>query len=373
MKICHLTSVHIPFDTRIFYRECKSLIKAGYEVYLIAGHPQDDIIEGINLYPVPARKSKIKRILLSPWDVYRRALTVKAAIYHFHDPELLPIGFLLKLHGKKVIYDVHEDYPVYLPSKQFIPKLFRYPIAWLTGFLEIFSARFFDAIIVATPSIYERFKRVNKTTIMVRNFPSCKEFAPPDDDIPWDSRIDAVAYIGLISVERGIREIVRSLGLANHKRPVRLILGGKFETEKLEQEIRSMPEFPLVDYKGFMSREGMSHIFSCIKAGLVIFHPQPHHYDAYPNKFFEYMSAGIPIIASDFPNWRSIIEEAQCGLLVDPTSPQALAKAIDHILSHSEEAEAMGMRGRKLIEEKYIWEQEEEKLVNLYHDLLHER
>ena len=104
-------------------------------------------------------------------------------------------------------------------------------------------------------------------------------------------------------------------------------------------------------------------------AGLVTFYPLPNHVDAQPNKMFEYMSSGLPVIASNFPLWKKIIEGNKCGLCVDPLDPAAIAKAIDYIVSHPDEARAMGENGKRAVYEKYNWGVESEKLISLYRSL----
>lgn len=370
MKICHITSVHIPFDTRIFYKECKSLAKDGYEVNLIASYEKDEIIDSIHIHAVPIRESRLKRMFFTVWDVYRKSLTIDSEIFHFHDPELIPIGLLLKLHGKKVIYDIHEYYPYYIRYKEMINRLFRKPVAWITGIIENLTAPFFDAIVVVTPKLYLRFKRLNKNTVEVCNFPKLKEFYSGINTNSWESRSDSVTYVGSLTLDRGIKEMIQAIGLVQKKKPVRLIIGGSFPTETVYNYITSLPDFTYVDYRGFLSREEMNGVLSQVKAGIVFTHPQLHHTVTYMTKLFEYMSAGIPVIASDFPFWREIIDSAQCGLLVEPMNIQALADAILYILDNPEEASELGRCGRKAIEEKYNWENEEVKLLNLYENLL---
>ncbi|MBD3768073.1 MAG: glycosyltransferase, partial [Gammaproteobacteria bacterium] len=100
--------------------------------------------------------------------------------------------------------------------------------------------------------------------------------------------------------------------------------------------------------------------------GLVTFLPAPNHIDAQPNKMFEYMSAGLPIITSIFPLWREIVEGNQCGLCVDPLDPQAIGEAIQYLIDNPVEAEQMGKNGRQAVEQKYNWTIEEQKLLDLY-------
>ena len=370
MKICHISSVHIPFDTRIFYKECKTLADAGYEVHLVARHGCDEVIDGIHLHGIPTRKSKLARMMYTIWNVYRKAVMVDAELYHFHDPELIPIGLLLKLQGKKVIYDVHEDYPDYIMYKDAIPYLLKKPISWITEKIEIYSAGFFDAIIAVTPKIYEHFKQLNQKTFQICNFPFLDEFKSNSSENNWGSRSNAVTYIGSITHDRGIYTMIKAIGLAQRLTPVRLILGGIFPVKSVEDNVKSLPDFNVVDYRCFLSREEIINVLTEVKAGLVVIHPNSHFTFSYPTKLFEYMSAGIPVIASDFPAWRPIVRGTQCGLLVNSLNPEAIAEAILYILDNPEEAEQMGKQGRKAIEEKYNWDNEKGKLLELYADLL---
>ena len=116
-KVCILTSVHPPFDIRIFHKEAKSLARAGYDITLIAQHDKEEIVEGIRIVSLPKPKNRIDRMTRTVWSAYRKAIKIDADIYHFHDSELIPIGLLLKLRGKRVIYDVHEDFPASILCK----------------------------------------------------------------------------------------------------------------------------------------------------------------------------------------------------------------------------------------------------------------
>lgn len=370
-KVCHITSVHIPFDTRIFYKECAALVEAGYEVHLVAGRDgKDEVLNGIHIHGVPVRPGKIRRMLFTTWDVYRRSLRIKPDIFHFHDPEMIPMGLLLKLGGKKVICDVHEDYPDCMVVKEFIPRSLKKTAARIIGFLETLTAGIFDAVITVTPKIRDRFKKLNRRTVEIRNFPLPEEFSEGPSQVPWSSRSDAVTYIGLLSPDRGVKEMIQAIGIVNRTRPARLILGGKFPVPAQETQAKSLPEFKYVDFRGFLSRDRVAEVFREVKAGIVVTHPLSNHRFAYMTKLFEYMAAGIPVIAADFPLWRTIVEGAGCGLLVEPLNPEALAQAITRLLVNPEAAEEMGKRGRKAVEEQYNWNTEKVRLIELYAELL---
>jgi len=363
IKVVHLTSVHQPFDTRVFYKECKTLVKAGYDVALIAPCEQDELIDGVKIRAVPTPKSRLKRITSTTWQAYKAALNEDAHIYHLHDPELILAGLLLKFHGKRVIRDVHEDLPRQIFNKHWIPQRLRGLIGQIANIVETISALGFDLIIVATPKIAKRFPK--KRTVIVQNFPIIDEVVN-SGGLPYSAREPLMAYAGGISVIRGAREMVAAMALLPKSFKARLVLAGIFDPLDLEADISKIQGWEKVEFLGWQTRDGIRDLLSKAMLGLVLFHPAPNHKEAQPNKLFEYMSAGIPVIASDFPLWREIIEEVGCGLLVDPLDPQAIADAIQFLLEHPEEAEAMGKRGYKAVCTLYNWDTEARKMLEFY-------
>ena len=364
IKVCILTSVHPPFDTRIFHKEAKSLVKAGYDVTLIAQHDKEETGDGVRIIPLPKPKNRLVRMTKTVWQTYRKALEINADIYHFHDPELIPIGLLLKHHGKRVIYDVHEDAPRQNLSKSYIPAVFRRPIALMIGALEAISARRFDGVVTSTPYINKRFLELGANAVNVNNYPLASELYAADDQ--WKNKKKAVCYVGGIAGIRGAFEMVEAIG----KTKYRLLLAGDFEAG-LEDKLKQTPGWRQMEALGFVDRDGVRATIGRSMAGLVVLHPTINYIDALPVKMFEYMSAGIPVIASNFPLWREIIEGAECGICVDPLNPEEITKAIQFIIEHPAEAEQMGKNGRRVVEERYNWGMEEKKLLGFYSGLAH--
>jgi len=373
MKICHLTSVHVPFDTRIFHRECRSLADAGHEVHLVARHTVDETVDGIRIHAVTGYAGKMKRIVAAPREVLRRALEDRYDVYHFHDPELIPVGVLLKRRGLTVIYDVHEDYPVYFRHKAAFPRPLRRPFAAAISVIERFTAGLFDAVVTVTPNINERFLRLNDRTVLVRNFTDAAELADCSGKTAWNERDDAVAYVGSLTLDRGVEEMVEAVGRAAVKTPVRFLLAGDFVSRDDEKTIRRLPGWKHVDFQGRTNRTETAALLRRAKAGLVVCHPQSNYMRAYPTKLFEYMAAGIPVVVSDFPLWRGIVGSAGCGLMVDPLDTKAISEAVVRLLEHPREAEEMGRRGREAVLDRYNWDNEEKTLLDLYGTLGRER
>ncbi len=371
-KICIISTVHPASDVRIFHKQAKTLVEAGYEVVLIGRKPLTPIDEpNIKFRQLPDPKNRFDRMVRLSLIAFKWAWSEQADVYHFHDPELIFVGLLLRMFGKKVIYDVHEDVPLQILSKSWIPSFLRPVLSWLVRTIEGLVGRWFSAVITVTQPISERFIENGCRTVLVQNFPLLEEFPNlrPDVDDTSEENEPFVVYVGGISVARGIREMVEAIEHVNNCLGIKLVLAGKFEDARLESEIQSMPGWKKVRFVGWVDRTRLPILLSKGIAGLVIFYPEPNHVSAQPNKLFEYMSAGIPVVASNFPLWKDIVECHNCGILVDPLKPEEIARAITYLAENSAEARKMGENGRRAIEQYYNWEREAQKLLDLYDDL----
>ncbi|MDD5571453.1 MAG: glycosyltransferase family 4 protein [Bacteroidales bacterium] len=362
-KVCLITSVHPRYDIRIFHKECKSL--AGfYEVSLIVADGNgDEINESINIYDVgKSTGGRIKRILNTPKKILKKALELNADVYHFHDPELIPVGLKLKRKGKIVIYDVHEDAPKHVFSKDYIPALFKPIFYFILKSIEAYSSRKFDFVITVTKSINERFKKNNFNSIIINNYPIVSELYSNSE---WKIKQNQIIYAGSISRIRGIIEVIKALDLTGSC----LNLAGLFDGNGLLEIAKKEMGWEKVNYLGLIDRTELKRIMEKSKIGIVTYHNAPNHVNAQPNKIFEYMSAGIPVIASNFPLWKEIIEGNNCGICVDPLNSKEIADAVNYLLSNDKIAEEMGKNGRNAVIEKYNWNIEEKKLIEIYNKI----
>jgi len=362
MKVVHLTSVHGPFDVRIFHKECKSLVQAGHKVVLIAPYQTDSIVDGIHIKAVRLRRKRLARITLSVCDVFWAALNTKADLYHLHDPELLPVGIILALLGRKVIYDVHEDVPKDILGKSYLHPVVRRPLASMVRSIEQLCSRCFYAVIAVTPNICDRLCKFNRRTITVYNFPRIEELRTGGSTAS-ERRTNSVAYVGGIMEDRGILQMIDAVALLPS---VTLELAHPEFPSDLYKTACTKPGWTRVQDHGHLDRAAIAHLLGTVRAGLVLFHPLPNNVAAMPHKMFEYMAAGLPVIASDFPEWRKVIGSLRCGILVNPLDPKAIADAILYILDNPLEARLMGQAGRDAVERDYNWQAEERKLLDLY-------
>lgn len=361
MHIIHMTSAHPRHDTRIFHKECVSLAREGHQVHLIVadGHG-DGHDKGVSIVDVGKRKSRFDRMTRIGKAVYQKALTLNGDVYHFHDPELLPYGWLLKRKGKKVIYDIHEDVPRQILSKTWIPKWLRPLVSQMTECLENRLAKSLDGLVCVTPQIADRFREHGGKVAVVANYPLLEELHDVSGD--WGQKERAVCYVGGLSRIRGLREMVAAAEFIDGL----LYLAGPFESQEERAYVSSQPGWNNVRYLGVLDRKGVRDLLGKTMAGLVLFHPEPNHLNASPNKMFEYMAASIPVISSDFRAWKRIIEGESCGVCVSPFDIQSIARAINDRINSPASSQEMGLRGRLAVEEKYSWEREKKALTGIY-------
>jgi len=365
-RVVHLTSVHPTFDTRIFHKECKSLALAGYDVTLIAPHAEGDMVrDGIKLRAVRPPRNRRERLMHTVWRVYRAAVREDADIYHFHDPELLPVGLLLRLHGKRVIYDVHEDYGGAMGGKAWLPSVLRGPAAIAVRFCEAVFSRACNRVIAVTPKLAQKFSP-GKTRI-VQNYPWTRELLSAES-LPYEKRAPLAVYVGYLGDARGLKEMTEAMHIVAKKMPAKLVIAGQVRHGG-RAEFKRDGDDGVVQYVGHLSRPQIAALLGRARVGLLLLHSLENYRHAQPTKVFEYMSAGLPVLASDIPACRRVFERAECGLLADPLNPEAIASALLWLFDHPAEAAEMGRNGQRAVVERYNWESESQRLIATYAEL----
>lgn len=364
VRVAHLTSVHARTDTRVFLKECRSLVQAGFQVFLIVADGRGcEIKNGVQIVDVGLRSGgRAARALGTAKRVFAAARKLNADIYHFHDPELLPWGVLLSCSGSKVVYDAHEHLRHDVLSKRYLPAALRPAVSLIAGSCELLAVRALSAVVAATPDILERFKRHPRLTAGIYNFPLAEELQRPGS---WQARDAQACFIGGIGYDRGIRELALAAAMCRS----RIVIAGPLWDGLTPEKVRAIPGWDRIDYRGVLGRPEVADLMAASRVGIVTFLPTVGHVNALPNKLFEYMSAGIAVVASHFPAWRDIVSTSGCGVCVDPSDPAAIAAAVDRLAEDEGFGAACGRNGAEAVARQYNWDSQAAKLVDLYRRL----
>jgi hypothetical protein len=360
MRICMLSSVHSADDIRIVEKEARALAAAGHNVTVVAKPPIPQNTRGLNfrLLDLPA-VSRWKR----PWIMGRAAFSLVQSlnpeVVQFHDPELIPFALALQRRGCKIIYDVHEDVPADIYSKAWIPGPLKSVTAKIVEAVERLTAKRFDAIVAATPTIAGRFRRYGADVSVVRNSVRLEEFTVSTSEAP---RKRQAVYVGHVSFNRGLIEMVE--GCEGARLPL-VIAGSVGVQEQKWLKTRAAN----VDLRGKLGRPEIALLLNESMVGLCLFHPEPNHLYAMPTKIFEYMAAALPIITSDLPRAKEIVEGAHCGFANSVKDQRGLVDKISSLLSDPEQARQMGKNGLDMVSKNYSWEHDAAELNTLYRKL----
>jgi glycosyltransferase involved in cell wall biosynthesis len=364
MKITHLTSAHPRYSTRII-KMCKSLAENKNNVTLIVADGYgDEYKNGFLIKDVgKSRGGRISRMTITVSRVYKIAKNLKSDIYHLHDPELINIGLRLKQLGKKVIFDIHENIPLQILDKNYIPKFLRGYVSKFFKYYQNKVLKKFDALILAENSYLNDYANLNKKIEIILNMPDLKILKKFQNT---QNHNNEIFHIGNISNERGFDVTIEALRIIKHKipdvfmhyiGPYNEILLNIDKMNEIKKNIKLYGRMPLEECLKFSKNSAL---------GISILKPLKNYTLSYSTKVFEYMALGLPVVTSNFKLYRDIVEKYNCGLCVDPSNPQEIAKKIEFIFKNPIESKKMGLNGIKLTKEKFNWEIEKKKLIQLY-------
>jgi glycosyltransferase involved in cell wall biosynthesis len=364
-RVVHVSCAHPWSDNRVHLREAATLAAAGYRVTLVAVDRDVVVPEtGVDVLRLP-RRSRIARFTLGSLEAVAKAVRTGGDVFHLHDPELVWAIPILRAMGKTVIYDAHEDLPHEMADKHYIRPSLQPAFVALAHIILGFT-RLSTHIVTATEKIAERYRPARVSVI--HNYPRLRE---EDASVPPpSSRPKRIVYVGGLERVRGADPMVRALSQAGFPSDWTLDFAGEITPESLLGDLQSTPGWARVRNHGVLSPKEARDLIAQARVGLVLFQKSRAHVDALPTKMFEYMAAGVPVIASDFPLWRSIIESYDCGILVDETSPSQIAAAIAAYDNDSEMLDRHGRNARAAAVAHLNWRHEGEALVDLYDKLL---
>lgn len=359
--ICILTTVHAPDDDRIFHKQALSLARAGYRVSLVGPWTPDHEPGPIIPVPLPAYASKTSRLLRAPWLAFRLALRQRADVYHFHDPELLPVGVLLALLGKRVVYDVHEDYSLKVTGRR-LPDWLKPAARSLVRTFESFCARFFDRMLAADSHIASLFPSARTTVI--GNYPPLEFVDPPSAPRP-DHDPFRIVYVGGITEPRGIPRILDALAQLNDP-GIEFHLAGNIPNPALRRRLAAHPG---VVYHGVLPWLEVRDLLARCDVGMLVLQPVPALSFCRGEgiiKLWEYLGLGLPVIISATPALEALIDKLDAGLPVDPTDPAAIARAIRRLHEDPALRRGLGAHGRQAVLDGRNWDAEARKLLEVY-------
>jgi len=363
MKIAHLTSVHQPFDVRIFHKECRTLADAGHDVVLIARHERDEVVDGVRIRALPQPKNRLERMTRTVWQALRAARDEEANIYHFHDPELIPAGLVLEYLGNTVIYDIHEDYAQQLLVRAWLSPRARTLVANVLKFAELFSAGRFDALCVVNKSLLEKFRKVNRNTTLLRNF-VIPEFATPNQRNLTPQHL---LHAGGLSEQRGLFNMLNAL--VDLPDSSKLLLAGPFASTKTGRRARMHPFWNRVEYFGVLSQLKLRKLYQEAAIGLILYNNVGQYGGSTAIKLYEFMLWEIPVVMPNFGDWPAFNRKHDCGICVDVTNADEVSTAIRSLLDNPGQARELGRRGRAAALREFTWETEAQTLVSLYESL----
>lgn len=361
--ILHLTTVHRLRDPRIFDKEVRSVQEAGYRVHLLAQHPCDETVEGLSVLGLPPTPGRYRRLPLLR-RAYQRARAVAADLYHFHDPELIPVAYALKkATGARVVYDMHEDYRWHGAIEgRLLLALERWCFGWV------------DQVITVQPYLTGRAERHGAAATLIENYEwPATEAAPQPRVLGLPLRL---LYTGVLSNQRGLQTLVtlaEKIAATGFNARLNVVGVCNLAADRREAEKRLTPATEAVLHRvgwdAYVPPVEIAPHRAEAHVGLALFDPHPGYAATLPTKFYEYLFAGLPILCSDFPKWRSFVAKHGCGAVVPPGDADA-ALAVLRAWASDPAHYAQLSRAAAEAAPQYHWAHMAERLIACYDALL---
>lgn len=290
-----------------------------------------------------------------------QGLKVKADVYHAHDLDTLLAGYVCsRIRRAKLIYDSHE-----IATDK-------------TGLKARFFWRLLERTLInkADRVIFTTFTRANftarkyriKLPEVVSNCTDNHEMVRQVDLrelLSIDRKLKIVLYQGGIQVGRGLEQLVEAVPFLNPGAVVVLVGGGRIKPF-LEEKVNLLGLTERVKFTGLVPLDDLLAYTACADVGLQILQNICfNHFSTDSNKLFEYLTVGVPVVASDFPEIRKVIQEFDAGILIDPHKPENIAAGINQMLSDENRRLKMSDNA-KMASLKYNWANEKQKLIDIY-------
>ena len=363
LKVCHVTTGHELDDGRIFHKEAVSLVQRGFDVAVLG---QADVpsfqrmgVAFVTVPKAPCRNRIIRKAILL-FRIRMKSILMRYDVYHCHEMDaviaVLPNLFL----GSKIVYDVHEHFP-----ENYSDRLNRLWLA-LLKILDRFVSKVVQLVITVDETLALKYEG-SRDVEVIHNYPIFESYSHTEQE----SKRNLAIYVGGISEQRGTVEMLEALALARGKHSsLRLKIVGRFVKdtfrETVEQKISELNLSDAVEILDWVPFEDIPAMLQQADFGISFLRSLPRYTLAIPIKVYEYMAAGVPVIASRFQSISRLLNGEKCGITAEPGSVQSLSNAICTILEDSKEAEKMGENGRLAVMRRYCWENESKILIGAY-------
>ncbi len=368
IKVCHFASVHTIVDTRVFYRECVSLAKQFDVTYIGIGN-FSGMRDGVKIIGVHNPETRLKRLFNTTFKVCYLALKEDADIYHFHDAEMIVFGILLRILGKKVIYDIHENTYEDIMNKPWVPQRTKFFLGKSYRLMEWFASLFIPFILViGRVEFAKRFMTKNYT--IIQNFADTNELKK--FRIADRSKLaNNLFYIGTVyDYYYNFSKLIEAIYLLKQQNKIVQLHCVGYLGTLVERGLQNDENYKAVkDQITFYSHivhPGGFEISKICKIGICLKNQPEEILVSHERKFFEYMAIGMPMITCDSHIYKDIIDQYQVGKYVNLEDANALSKTIDNLFTNEAELLQMSKNCITASEQKYDWESQEKLLLELY-------
>lgn len=349
-------------DNRIYNKECGALLDAGFEVTLVVrgDGPDGGTVPVVALRPP---SSRLARLTLSQAEAWRQLSRLRPGLVHIHDPELIPLAWLwARTHAASWVFDAHENLGKQIATKPYLKPWQRGLARTYARLLTRWADRGADAVVAATDSIARQFG--NPRTTVVFNYPWLRDFTAAPSAVPG-----RLVYAGDLTEERKLSFMLEVTRRLRARVPTaHLVLAGKLVGERAEELAKEI-DGEVVRHLGLLPPRDVPPVIASAQVGLIFLEPLPNYVTSLPTKLYEYMAAGVPFAASDFPFWRDTFGPLGAGVFVDSSDVSATVDALTELLLDPERCAAMGARGRAAVEDRFTFEAQARRLVELVEGL----
>lgn len=371
IKVCYFTSKN-ENDIRVFHKECVSLSNNGYDVTIVCPNAKNIVVNGVKIVGIEYDyTSDFVRFTKLPRLLFEKALEINADVYHFNDPASIPYGIKLKKLGKKVIFDSFEDHPsMWMNRGSGVKGLLFKSIGFLYKQYELAKCKQFDAVLVCYHWTKDRISKVNKNVELVLNFPIIERDKVKERPLRTSKHVN-LCYAGTIADAWNIPTVIDAVDKVND---AQFNLAG-WSSEDLMNRMKSQSGWNKVNFFGKLSKDEVyDKVYNHSDIGVALYHYSPLCHgkvgNMSNNKLFEYLLMGMPVICTDFDLWKGVVEDSHSGICVNPSDSNSIAKAIEYIQDHPQEAYEMGKNGQKAVLDKYNWDSQEAILLDVYKKII---